>query len=175
MRIPAAFEPLNIDAPGRLIHCCGREQRDTTYTGNPSCLSGQSPGKSGSRQCGYSCIQNHCSWRVNVVQNWNREHATSRRTGKIGGVQRARMQRKSSKGDTDNHPAKNEWNRNKSERQSSPGEFAFRIGRNIQLHTEANGAGQSEKQSGIGKSAVRVALLHYFDQDRAGSQAEHGE
>ena len=112
---------------------------------------------------------------MNVVQDWNREDATGGRTGKIGGVQRPRVQRKSSECDTDNNPSKDERNRNKSERQSTPAKFAFRIGGNIQLHGEANGARQSEDQAGIGKGGVRITLLHDFHKNRTGGQAEHGK
>src|SRR2546427_546772 len=173
MRIPATFEPLNIDNPDRPIHRSGGEQQNATYNCNPSCLSPQRPGKGGSRQCGYACIQNHRGGGVNVVQNRNREDATRSRTGKIGGVQCSRVQRKSSKRETDNHPSKHERNRNKSERQSSPGEFAFRIGGKIQMHSEANGTRQSEKEPGICEGEVAGTPLHDFDKNSTGSQAAH--
>src|SRR6266849_1006169 len=85
------------------------------------------------------------------------------------------MVRKSSERNANSHSAKHKWNSNEGEGESGPNQLVFRIGRNIQLDGETDGAGQSECQSGLRQRDGRITLPENFDENCTRSKAEHGE
>src|SRR5437667_8636277 len=171
VRIPTAFEPLNIDELDGLINGTQREQQPTTASRYPSRFSIRRPSKR--RECRDTRIQNHSRRRVDMVQDRNRQDATGRGPGKIGRIQCTCVPGKTCEGYAYNHPPENKGNRRQNESQSCPGDLFFRIDGYIQLRGETDSARQSEKQAKVGKHRVRFALLHQLDENRPGSETKH--
>src|SRR5437667_6835572 len=113
VRIPTAFEPLNIDELDGLINGTQSEQLRSTASRYPSRISLRRPSKRRERRD--TRIQNHSRRSVDMVQDRNRQDATGRGPGKIGRIQCTCVPGKTCEGYAYNHPGENKGNSRQNE------------------------------------------------------------
>src|SRR5438067_1134605 len=112
---------------------------------------------------------------MDMIQYRNRQDATGGRPGQIRSVERAGVLRKARERDAVHHSTEHERNRNEGKSESRPGQFVFRIRRNVQLHCKANGTRQRERQTRTRKCDIRITLLKELDESGSSRKPEHGE
>src|SRR5579883_893923 len=101
--IPPAFDPLNVDCLGRLIHRTADQQQAATCGRYPTNDSARRHSKSGGCQRPDARVQDNGGRGVDVVQDRYRESASGRRPGEIRGVELSRVRRKARQRNANNN------------------------------------------------------------------------